>query len=147
LPFRGGVMLEGFLFLTPHAPSMVYYGSFFALRLLLHPVRDVLKAFTRFAPACTVLAAILFPLSLWLSHLDLMRSATSPRTTTVGGGRAGFLHLALIYAFAGWTLRLFDFESPWILTSRNRRTGYIFSTFLSSCCSRGCSCRSICPRS
>jgi hypothetical protein len=46
-------MLEGFLFLTPHVPSLIYYGIVLSVRLLLHQYATVLKAFTRFAPLCT----------------------------------------------------------------------------------------------
>jgi glucan biosynthesis protein C len=115
VPFRGAIMLEGFLFLKPHVPSMIYYGSFFLFGYFFHQYRDVLKAFMRFAPSCTVLAAILFPVSLWLTHMDLYAVGDISGYHFAAAVANGFCTWALIYAFAGWTLRLFDFESPWIL--------------------------------
>ena len=115
VPFRGGIMLEGFLFLTPHVPSMIYYGSFFLFGYFAHQYRDVLKVFMRFAPACTVLGAILFPVSLWLTRQDLFAAGDIGGYHLAAVIAHGFCTWALIYAFTGWTLRLFDFESPWIL--------------------------------
>ena len=115
VPYRGGQVLEGFLFLTPHVPSLVYYGSFFVLGYFFHRYREVLTAFMRYAPACTALAAILFPVSLWLSEQEY-RTVTEIAGWHLAAVLAhAFCTWALIYAMTGWVLRLFDFASPWIL--------------------------------
>jgi glucans biosynthesis protein C len=114
-PYRGAIVLEGFLYLTPHVPSLVYYGSFFVLGYFFHAHREILKTFTRHAARCTVLAAVLFPLSMALSHWDLQAGGTSPAYHLAAVVLNGFCTWALIYAIAGWTLRLFDVASPWIL--------------------------------
>jgi len=114
-PFRGGQVHEGFLFLKPHAPSIVYYGSFFVIGYLLHQYRETLNAMMRLAPACTVASAILFPLSLWLSHLENYSPGDTARYHLGAVIVHGFCTWTLIYAFTGWMLRLFDRESPWIL--------------------------------
>ena len=114
-PYHGGQVHEGFVFLKPHVPSMIYYGSFFAFGYFFHQYRDVLKAFMRYAPACTVIAAILFPLSLWVSYLDTHAVGDITGYHLAAVILHGFCTWALIYAFAGWMLRLFDYESPWIL--------------------------------
>ena len=114
-PYRGGIVLEGFLYLTPHVPSLVYYGSFFLFGYFFHRYRDVLEAFMRFAPACTALAAILFPLSVWLSHQALYAVGDVTGYHLSAVVVHAFCTWALIYAVTGWVLRLFDFESPWIL--------------------------------
>jgi peptidoglycan/LPS O-acetylase OafA/YrhL len=110
-PFRGGQLHEGFLFLKPHVPSMVYYGSFFVFGYCFHHYRDVLKAFVRWAAAGAVMAAVLFPLSLWLSHRDTQSGASHLAAVIAHG----FCTWAIIYAFTGAMLRFFDRESPWIL--------------------------------
>jgi peptidoglycan/LPS O-acetylase OafA/YrhL len=110
-PFRGGQVIEGFLFLKPHPPSMLYYGSFFVLGYLFQQHREVLKVFARYAPGCTLAAAVLFPLSVWLSELEYAGGGSHLAAVVANG----LCTWALIYAFAGWTLRLFDRESPWVL--------------------------------
>ena len=35
-PFRGGQVHEGFIFIKPHLPSLIYYGSFFVFGYLFH---------------------------------------------------------------------------------------------------------------
>jgi glucan biosynthesis protein C len=114
-PFHGGQVHEGFIFLTPHVPSIAYYGSFFAFGYVFHRYRGVLDAFARMAPACTWLAAILFPLSLWASHLDNTGVGDITGHHLAAVVAHGLCTWALIYAFTGWMLRLFDRESPWIL--------------------------------
>ena len=114
-PFRGGQVHEGFLFLKPHAPSIVYYGSFFVFGYFFHAYRDALKNFTRFAPACTALSAALFPFSLWVSHLEHYAVGEITYYHLAAVVAHGFCTWTLIYAFTGWALRLFDRESPWIL--------------------------------
>lgn len=114
-PFRGGQVHEGFIFLKPHLPSLVYYGSFFVFGYIFHFYRDFLQSLARYVPWCAVLGVVLFPLSLYVSQLE--HAAPPP---------AFGIHLAavivhalctwtLIYLFIGSALRFFDNESPWIL--------------------------------
>ncbi len=69
----------------------------------------------RFAPACAWLSAILFPLSLWLSHQENYAVGEITGYHLAAVIAHGFCTWTLIYAFTGWTLRRFDRESPWIL--------------------------------
>ena len=114
-PYRGGEVMEGFVFLKPHIPSLIYYGSFFILGYVFHYYRDILKTFSSNLHWYALLALVLYPLSMYASHLEY---------TTVGSTAA--IHLlavilhalctwVLIYLFMGCALRFFDFESPWIL--------------------------------
>jgi peptidoglycan/LPS O-acetylase OafA/YrhL len=115
-PFRGGQVHEGFLFLKPHVPSMLYYGLFFVVGYVLHEYRDALDAIKRLAPACTVASAVLFPLSLALSYLENHAMGEAAARYHLAAVLAhGFCTWTLIYMFTGWMLRLFDRESPWIL--------------------------------
>ena len=114
-PFHGGQVHEGFIFLKPHPPSLAYYGSFFVLGYLFHSYRDVLQAFTRYAGRCAMLAVILFPLSLYVSHLENTASAPAFGIHLAAVIVHGYCTWALIYAFVGGVLRFFDHESPWTL--------------------------------
>jgi glucan biosynthesis protein C len=114
-PFRGGQVHEGFLFLKPHLPSLIYYGSFFVLGYIFHVYRDFLRSLMRLVPWSAALATLLFPLSLYLTHLD-----HSALPTAIGAHLAavivhGLCTWTLIYLFIGSALRFFDYESPWIL--------------------------------
>jgi glucan biosynthesis protein C len=113
-PFHGGQVHEGFIFLKPHPPSLLYYGSFFVLGYFLHQQREVLVVVAKNVPLWTGLSLVLFPLSSWASALD-----------NAAGGGDGLLHLfavttngactwALIYLCLGAAQRFFDRESPWI---------------------------------
>ena len=114
-PFHGGQVHEGFIFLKPHLPSLIYYGSFFVLGYVFHFFRDSLQMFSRYVPWCAALAFFLFPLSLYATHLE--HSALAP---AFGNHLAavivhGLCTWTLIYLFIGSALRFFDYESPWIL--------------------------------
>ena len=114
-PFRGGQVHEGFLFLKPHLPSLIYYGSFFVFGYVFHFYRDFLQSFVRYVPWCAVLAAILFPLSLYVTHLELSAAVPSFGNHLVAVIVHGFCTWTLIALFIGGALRFFDYESPWIL--------------------------------
>ena len=115
-PYHGGQVLEGFIFFRPHIPSLIYYGSFFVFGYLFHHFPAILKTFSRHVTAYAWLGLVLFPLSLYVSHLEYL-----------AGGSPGFwIHLAavvanglctwaLIYLFIGCALRFFDYEATWIL--------------------------------
>jgi glucans biosynthesis protein C len=114
-PYRGAQVHEGFLFFVPHAPSLVYYGSFFALGYLLNASRAI--EHLRLGRLRFYLAAGLasFPVAVYASHID---HAIQPHATDV--------HLfaclanavctwAWIHFFIAAALRLFDRPSPWAL--------------------------------
>src|SRR5258708_7981373 len=69
-PFRAGQVIDGFIYVTPHPPSLAYYGSFFVLGYLLHSHRGFLASLARWVPWTAALGAVLFPLSLLASRLD-----------------------------------------------------------------------------
>jgi peptidoglycan/LPS O-acetylase OafA/YrhL len=113
-PFRGGQVHEGFIELRPHPPSLIYYGSFFVLGYLLHHCREILPALARKLPLWAVLAALLFPLSIYASHLD-NNAHGADFALHLGAVLAnGLFTWTLIYLFLGTALRFFDRDSPWI---------------------------------
>ena len=114
-PFRGGQGIEGVAFLTPHVPSLIYFGMFFVCGYVFHAYREILYAAQRHVLLFAVAASILFPLSQVMGHLD-----------RADPGQWGYTHLmavlvhglsiwALIYLLIGVTQRFLDYESPWIL--------------------------------
>ena len=115
-PFRGGQLHDiGVLFLRPHLPALVYYGSFFFFGYALLQYRAALPSFARLAPAAAALSAVLFPLSLYASHLEASAGGAATGFHAAAVLTHGLCTWALIYAFLGGALRLFDRESPWTL--------------------------------
>jgi glucans biosynthesis protein C len=114
-PFRGGQALEGFLYLTPHWPSLVYYGLFFLAGYVAYEHRGFLDAAVRFAPACAGFALVLFPISVYLSHLDNQALGSVSAYHLGAVVTHGLCTWALIYAFVGAAVRLLDRPSPWTL--------------------------------
>ena len=115
-PFRGGQQHDiRVLFLTPHLAALVYYGSFFIFGYALLHYRAALQAFARLAPAAAAVSAVLFPLSLYASHLEGSAAEAAVGYHAAAVVVHAFCTWALIYAFLGGALRLFDRESPWTL--------------------------------
>ena len=107
-------MHEGFVYFEPHLPSLVYYGSFFVFGCLFHRQRGFLQALTRKVGLWAVLAALMFPLSLWASRLDHAAQGASVALHLGAVLANGLCTWALIYLMLGCALRYFDRESPWI---------------------------------
>lgn len=113
--FEFAQVFEGFIFITPHLPSLAYYGLFFVSGYIIHHHRSILDTFKTYFPWFAGLALILFPLSIVLSHME--QSVAGPNVmlhaaATITGGLCTW---ALIYLFIGVFLRYLDYESPWIL--------------------------------
>jgi len=113
-PYRGGQVFEGFVFLKPHLPSLVYYGSFFVFGYFLHHYRGFLQTLARRVPASGLLAGFLFPLAIWASSLDNAVRGASFELHLAAVLSNGACTWALICLFVGGTQRWFDRESPWI---------------------------------
>lgn len=113
-PYKGAVVMEGFVFLTPHVPSLLYYGSFFVLGYVFQHHRAVLPTMARQAPRAALLAAILLPASYLATHLEY-RSGNSVAFHVPAVIANAACTWALVYAFIGGALRLFDRPSAWAL--------------------------------
>lgn len=114
-PFHGGQVHEGFIYFKPHLPSLIYYGSFFVLGYVFHHYRDFLHALARNVPLWAVLAAILFPLAQYVSHLDNSSHGANLALHLVAVLANGLCTWTLIYLFLGSAQRFFDRNSPWIV--------------------------------
>ena len=126
-PFRGGETYEGFIFLKPYPPALIYYGSFFVLGYVFHFYREILLTFKRNLHWYALMALVLFPLSFYASHMEY--SATSQVTSVHLAAVVlhGLATWALVYLFMGVALRFFDYESPWILyTSQSSYWVFLF---------------------
>jgi len=114
-PFRGGQVLEGFIFFRPHPPSLVYYGLFFVLGYLCRDFPALLATAARHVRGYALLAAALFPLSLYASHLDYAARGAHAGLHLAAVLAHGLCTWALVYAFIGCAQRFFDREAPWTL--------------------------------
>ena len=113
-PYRGGQVYEGFVFLKPHLPSLIYYGSFFVFGYFLYHYRDFLQLLARRVPVWGLLSGILFPLATWASTLDNAVRGASFELHLAAVLANGACTWALTCLFLGSAQRWFDRESPWI---------------------------------
>ncbi len=113
-PFKGGQVHEGFVYFTPHLPSLLYYGTFFVLGFGFHTHRAFLDTAARYVWTMATLAVLLFPLSTALSALDNNARGGSAELHAYSVLANGLCTWALIYFFIGAALRFFDRPSPWI---------------------------------
>lgn len=113
-PFKGGQVLEGFIFFRPHPPSLLYYGSFFVFGYFFHTYREFLDATVRHLRFTVLVSVVLFPLSLWISVVDNSMRGTDAQWHFYAVLSNALCTWALIYAFIGAALRFFDRKSRWI---------------------------------
>lgn len=114
-PFSGGQLLEGFVFIKPHVPSLIYYGSFFVFGYFFYYYRHVLQNFVGYVPWSAAFALVLFPASLYATHLEHSAAAPAFGFHLAAVVVHGLCTWALICLLIGAALRFFDYESPWIL--------------------------------
>ena len=113
-PFKGGQVHEGFVYFTPHPPSLLYYGSFFVFGYCIHTWRAFLQTAMSHVWTMAMLAAFLFPLSTVLSALDNSARGGSAELHLYSVLANALCTWALIYFFIGAALRYCDRPSPWI---------------------------------
>ena len=112
-PFRGGQVHEGYLYLKPHWPSLLYFGSFFVCGYVLHHRRALLQILAQRVTSSALIAIVLFPLALMTSHLDHAASGASVPLHAMAVLANGLCSWAMIYFFIGGAMRFFDRASPW----------------------------------
>lgn len=105
-PFPGGQVLGEFIFLKPHLPAMVYYGSFFVVGFMVHAYGGLLSVATRHAGVYAVAGLLLFALSTYLG----LRGAPHAAAVIT----SALCTWALIYACIGAAQRFIDRDSPWV---------------------------------
>jgi len=117
--FRGGVLFEGFLFIKPHLPALLYYGSFFVFGYIFHNFRQILATFNRSLNWFVGISLILLPLAIMATRNEFAMSEVDQQTHAIAVVLNACLTWSLIYLFMGLFLRFLDYESPWILYVSN----------------------------
>lgn len=118
-PFPGAQVLEGVVQLKPHLPSVIYYELYFLFGYLVHSNREFLATTRRLVPLAAMLAALLFPLTVYLSELESATRGTSAGLHLATVLAHGLCTWSLIYLCIGGALRWFDRASPWVLYLSN----------------------------
>ena len=115
-PYRGGQVMEGFIFFKPHLPSLLYYGSFFVIGYLLRGFPALFESAARRVWGYALLSAALFPIVLWASHLEYAAGRTPGAGVHLAAVVAnGLATWAMVYFFIGCAQRFFDRNATWIL--------------------------------
>jgi hypothetical protein len=115
-PFRGGQVLEGFVYFEPHPPSLLYYGSFFVLGYLFRYFPAVFATAARHAKGYALLAAALFPLAVAASYQEYAQGRVPGAGSHLAAVAAnGLATWAMVYCFIGCAQRYFDRGATWIL--------------------------------
>lgn len=114
LPFRGGLVFEGFTYFVPELHALLYYGSFFVLGWFFHRWRGILEVFSGTLRGTGLAALLLFPAAALLGERVLAGDA-SALTQGLAVLANGFATWALIYFITGLFLRFLDSPSPWSL--------------------------------
>jgi len=117
--FRGGLLFEGFVFITPHPPSLLYYGSFFVFGYIFHHHRAILKTFSNSLRWSVGLSTILFPLAVYATTNEFHAATVTPLIHGLAVVTNAMLTWSLIYLFMGLFLRYFDQPSAWSLYVSN----------------------------
>lgn len=133
-PYPGAQVFGEFVFLTPHLPSLVFYGSFFVFGYHLHFHRDFLRQLVRWVPAMALVALAAFPVSLVATHLEYAQPTFGAHVFTVVAH--GFCTWVLVYLAIGCALRYFDRASPWILYA-SQSSYWVFLVHLPAVCFTG----------
>jgi len=118
-PFKGGVLFEGFIFIKPHPPSLVYYGSFFVMGYIIHHHRTILASFAKNLPLFAIISTLLFPLAMMATSAEFEAEKLTDQIHGTAVVINAFLTWSLIYMFMGLFLRFLDFSSPWTLYISN----------------------------
>lgn len=117
--FRGGVLFEGFLFIKPHLPALLYYGSFFVFGYIFHNFRQVLGTFNRSLNWFVGISIVLLPMAILATRNEFAMAEVDQQTHAIAVVLNACLTWSLIYLFMGLFLRFLDYESPWILYISN----------------------------
>ncbi len=132
-PYAGAQVFGVFVFLTPHVPSLLFYGFFFVFGYVLHSHRDFLGHLARLVPKMALLALVLFPLSLLTTHLEYAQPPGSVGVHLVAVVVHGFCTWTLVYLAIGCALRYFDRESPWSLYA-SQSSYWVFLVHMPAVC-------------
>ena len=114
-PYPGAMVFGDFIFLGLSPPAALYYGSFFVIGYVYHHYRGSTAVLARYVPWCAVMAAVLFPLSVYATHLEFTHADAELGYHVLAVVLNAFCTWTLIWLFVGVALRYFDRPTPWAL--------------------------------
>ena len=114
-PYPGGQVFGDFIFLGLSPPAFLYYGSFFAIGYVYHHYRASTARLVHYVPWCAAAAVVLFPLSIYASHLEYTYPGAEVSFHVLAIVLHSFCTWTLIWFFVGAALRWFDRPTPWVL--------------------------------
>jgi len=114
-PFRGGQVHEGFLYFTPHLPSLLYYGAFFLLGYVLNGAAWIRHLRLGHPGVYLAVGLASFPVAIYVSDIDqhLLPFAADVHLFSVLIN--ALCTWAWIYFFTAAALKYFDRPSSWAL--------------------------------
>jgi glucan biosynthesis protein C len=114
-PYPGGQVFGSFIFLGFSPAAVLYYGSFFVIGYVVHHYRAATQHLIRRVPWCAGFALVLFPLSIYASHLEYTHDTAEIGYHVLAIGLHALCTWVLIWFFVGLALRYFDRPTPWAL--------------------------------
>ena len=114
-PYRGGQVHEGFLFFTPHLPSLLYYGAFFLLGYLLNGARWIGHLRLGHPGIYLAIGLASFPLATYVSAIDQQLLPRVLHVHLLSVLVNALCTWAWIYFFTASALKYFDRPSSWAL--------------------------------
>lgn len=113
--YPGGLVFGDFIMLGFSPAAFAYYGVFFVIGYVYHHYRGATARLVEYMPWCAALAAVLFPLSVWASHLEYTHPAAEAGFHVLAVGVHGLCTWSLIWLFTGLALRYADRPTTWAL--------------------------------
>ncbi len=114
-PFLGGEVFGEFIFLGFHPAAFLYYGFFFVVGYVYHHYRASTARLVDYIHWCGALAVLLFPLTIYASHLEYTNPATELAYHVLAVTVHAFCTWTLIWLLVGVALRFFDRPTPWAI--------------------------------
>jgi peptidoglycan/LPS O-acetylase OafA/YrhL len=114
-PYQGALVFGNFIMLGFSAPAALYYGTFFVIGYVYHHYRGSTAALVGYVPWCAMLAIVLFPLSVYASHLEYEHQAAEVGFHVFAVVVHGLCTWSLIWLLVGLALRYLDRPTPWAL--------------------------------
>lgn len=127
--FRGGQVNEGFMFMRPHVPSLLYFGVFFALGMLAQRQADAFSSLGRRLGLRSLVALTLFLVASTLARQDDAAAGTSPGLHAASVLLNGLNSALWIGVLLGGTLRWVRTPGPWI-TYLSRASFWVYLVHL-----------------
>ena len=113
-PYPGGQVFGEFIMLGFSPAAFADYGSFFVIGYVYHHYRASTALLVRYVRWCAAMAALLFPLSVYASHLEYTHPGVA-HFHVLAIVLQALLTWSLIWLLVGVALRWFDRPTPWAL--------------------------------